>query len=96
MVANSHRKDGSIGTDRYIIADAGRLPLFGSALCRSTGAEKIIDKHDAVSYEAMVADPDQFADKGVRLYFTMIADPAILLDLYKWADEAMVADPAAV
>jgi hypothetical protein len=46
--------------------------------------------------KAILADCHQFANEGMRLHPRARADCDALLDLGKWADEAIVTDPAAV
>src|SRR5258708_837352 len=91
LITDGNRQDGGIGTYRHMVADPGRPPPFRIPLRRPAGREKIVDKHNAMSDEAVVPDLNQLADKGMRLDFAIISYPAIPLYLYKRADEAMIA-----
>ena len=79
-----------------MVADHGTLPLRGVTACRSACAEKIIDEHDAMTDETVVADRYQFTDKAVRLDLHPVANRYILLYFCKGADEAVMTDGATI
>jgi hypothetical protein len=79
-----------------MIGNFCRLPFCGIASCRPAGRKKVIDKHDPVTDETMIADLNQLADKGMGLDLAVVANACILLYFYEGADKAMIADPATV
>jgi hypothetical protein len=96
MGTNSDGKDSRIGTNGNMIGNFCRLPFCGIASCRAAGRKKVIDKHDPVTDETMIADLNQLANKGVGLDLAVVADCYIFLYLRKRADEGMIAYPATV
>ena len=94
-VTDHHGKDGGIGTDTYVIAKLccpPELRFFG----RPTGGEQIINEHRTVRNKAIVTDGYQVTDEGVRLNPAAFADSCTLLYLNEWANEAVIANFAAV
>ena len=79
-----------------------RLPITVSrhssllAAGRPAGREGVVDEHHAMADEAVLADGHQLADEGMRLHARARADYRALLDFGEGADEAVVADAAAI
>ena len=89
-VADGHRQNRCVRTDGHMIANICRPPQFSLAARRSSGCERVIDKHDPVADEAILADLDQLADEAMRLHLCTRAKLDTGLDLNKWANEAVV------
>ena len=92
MVADGDGQDSGIGSDRNVVADAGRFPKRLVAPGRPAGGKQVVNEHHPVGDDAVVADGDQFAHKGVRLDLASLSDDDILLDLHKRADKRVIAD----
>src|SRR5438128_720778 len=76
-----------------------QLPVVAgleAALVRRRAWELVVDEHDAVADEDLVADLDSVAHEGVALHLAALADRRAALDLHERADARLVADPAAV
>src|SRR5581483_11694349 len=67
-----------------------------ASVARRGGRELVVDEHDAVPDEHLVADLDAVADEGMALDLAAAADRGAALDLDEGADARLVADAAAV
>src|SRR5262249_24631595 len=85
-----------IAADGDIVADRCRVPQRLVAPGRPAGGVGVVDEHDAVGNGDIVADGDKFADEAVRLDAAVAANHDAFLDFNKRANEAVVADDAAV
>ena len=79
-----------------MVADAGGLPLRRVASCGPARLKEVVDEHDAMADEALVADGDQFADEGMRLDARVRSDGDVSLDFDERPDECVVAQLAPV
>lgn len=96
MVANAYGQNSGIGTDGYVIAYLSGLPQLFAALCRATFAEEVIDEHDAMTDEAVIAHGHQLTDEAMGLYFASLPYAYVLLYLYKGTNEGIVAYGATI
>lgn len=94
IVANTNRHDGSIGTDRNSITNAGFFPFARIAPRRAATRKAIVDEHDAVANETVFTDRHQFTYEAVTLYPCTCADDDTFLHFAKWSDEDPVAKRA--
>src|SRR5206468_191330 len=65
-------------------------------ICSGCAWESIIDKRHIVTDQDIILDSDTLADKGVALYFTILANPSSLLDLNECANLRIISDFAAI
>lgn len=56
----------------------------------------VVDEHDAMSDEAVIADRDEFANEGMGLDTSIGADVGVALNFDEWSYEGVVANRAAV
>src|SRR4051794_2783544 len=59
VVDDPHRHDGRIRSDRHPVADRGLAPQLLAAARRTAAGERIVDEHDAVADETVLADRHQ-------------------------------------
>ncbi len=83
-------------SDRDPVPDVRFAPQFLTSTRRATGRERIIDEHDAVGDEAILANCNQFANEGVGLNPAARTDSDTPLNLDEWTDEHVVADHATI
>jgi hypothetical protein len=96
IVADFDWQYRSVSAYGHPMTHFGCFPQRTIAACGAAGLEGIVDKHGAVRNEAVIADFDQLTDESVRLNLGALTDTTILLDFHKRADEAAVANAAAV
>ena len=74
-----------------MVANLGRGPKLTIVVRRAAGFEEVVDKHDAVRDDAVVANRHKVADERVRLDFAALADNRAALNFHERADESAVA-----
>ena len=87
IVADGYRKHRRIASDGDAIANFGGLPEGGIAVGRTAFREGVIDEHDAVTDETIVADGHQFANEAVALHLGALAHHDALLNFAEWSHE---------
>src|SRR5262249_6970796 len=90
IAADGHGKDRGVRTGRHAIADLRRFPELAPAARRPAVSERVIDEHDAVGDDAIVADSHQFADERMGLDAAASSDTRVALNLDERPDEAAV------
>ncbi|MGX1283756.1 hypothetical protein AB7M50_002881 [Bradyrhizobium elkanii] len=78
------------------VADHRLAPQLLASTCRAAGGERVVDEHHPVSDETILADGNELADEGMRLHPCARPDDDALLDFCEGADEAVVAELAAI
>ena len=63
--------------------------------CRTSFDKRVIDEHDTVSHENVVANGDQFTDESVTLHFNVVANDYTFLDFW-WPNKATFSEITAV
>ena len=89
VVADLDRHDGGVGAYGNPVSNAGTAPFSTVFTCWAATGEAVVYEHCAVRNKAVIADCDQFADKGVGLDPAAVADHNAFLDLDEWPDETI-------
>lgn len=93
IIADMDRQNGRIAAYADIAAYVRAFPL-AFVCCWCAGGKGIVDKHHAVSYEAVIAYARERADEAMALDPAVIPDIHIALDFDKWTDEDIIAKGA--
>ena len=68
------------------------LPQIFVATCGFTLSKQIVDKHDPMAYETIVAYRHKLTDKAVALNFAVITNDCSILNFGEWANERTAAE----
>jgi len=88
VVANRDRQNRGVGSDTDVVSYASVEPALAVPMSGSAGAEEVIDKHDPMRDDAIVANGNTFADEAMGLHLAATANPDAALDFYKWTNSA--------
>jgi hypothetical protein len=92
VIGNSDGHDGCVCAYGDIISDGGGLPEGPVAAGWTSLAEGIVNEHGTVRDEAIAADSNELAYKGVRLDSGIVADNDAFLDFDEGANKNVIAD----
>jgi hypothetical protein len=90
VITNINRQYCRIRADRYPVADPGWLPFVFIPSGRASRRKGVVNEHDPVSYEAIFADGDQFANERMGLHFGAFPDTYGSLYLHEGAYKTIV------
>jgi hypothetical protein len=65
VIANTNRKDGRIGADRYIVANHCFFPFISVALGRAAILKPVVDEHHPMTNKTIRSDTDALTNETV-------------------------------